>query len=172
MGGRGASSASGTIVSNGSNLDRNLIRRANDASFVSDGGDRINRTYKRNVAEINSMALSNEEKRTAINEQRVLAEAALKAIAENPNPFVTGRARLNTTKTRNGADKKLSAENALSVNLSKYREQSDRRVKEQKQKQRVEIIQAALKRGDLSVVIDGVTWARKTKRSRSFTRVD
>ncbi len=175
MGGRGASSASGMAASaSGSSraLDSKLISRANASSPLADAGNRIKREFEQNVAEIKSMSLSDADKKSAISEQRALADNALKVHAENPNPFATGRARINAAKAHSAADKAASAEMALSTHMESLRRQQAESTAKAKRESRAEIIQNALANGDMSVVIDGVTWTRKTKRSRSFTRVD
>lgn len=175
MGGRGASSASGMAASaSGSSraLDSKLISRANAASPLADAGNRINREFEQNIAEIKSMSLSDAGKKSAISEQGALADTALKVHAENPNPFATGRARINAVKAHSGANKAASAETALSTHMKSLRRQQAESTAKAKQESRAEIIQNALANGDMSVVIDGVTWERKTKRSRSFTRIN
>lgn len=175
MGGRGASSASraATVVSvSAQSLDRMLVARANAASVLADDGDRISRKYGRNVAEIYDMPFSSVDKMSALARQKALAENALRAYINNPNPYAIGPARFDVAKTRRGADRAASAEAALGAHMKELRRQQAKLSASMKQKSRAEIIQNALANGELSVVIDGVTWERKTKRSRSFTRVD
>lgn len=175
MGGRGASSVSGMSASAGVSskaLDSKLISWANASSPLADAGNRINREFERNIAEIKSMSLSDVGKKDAISEQRSLAENALKVHAENPNPFAIGRARINAAKAHSAADKAASAEAALNTHMKRLRRQQAESTAKAKRESRAEIIQDALANGELSVVIDGVTWTRKTKHSRSFAKVD
>ncbi len=173
MGGRGASSVT-TKSANVAvqSLNNRLVGRANAMSVLADDGDRINRKYERNVAEINGMSLSDADKKDAISEQRALAENALRVYIDNPNPYAIGPARFDVAKARRGAEKAAFAEAALGAHMKELRKRQAKLSAAAKQKSRAEMVQDALSRGDMSVVIDGVTWVRKTKRSRSFTRVD
>ena len=116
MSGRGASSASKAVAVGGISaqiLDSRLVGRANAMSVLADAGDRINREYERNVAEINGMSLSDADKKDAISEQKALAENALRVYIDNPNPYAIGPARFDVAKARRGAEKAAFAEAAL-----------------------------------------------------------
>lgn len=164
MGSRGSSSESGKNIA----LDKVLIRRANGFS-VLDAGDRINRTFNRNIKEIKSFVISDAEKQKAIKEQKELAEKALKTQIKYPNAFATGRANADKY-ILGGKDEIANSQHALETSMKKYRKINENTIKANQQRDRAKIIQNALKNGDLSVVIDGETWTRKTTRSKSFER--
>lgn len=164
MGSRGVSSKSAA----GTTLDKALISRANGASALGNAGEIINKTFQNNVAEINNLQISDKEKQKAIREQQELATKALKTTSDNANPFATGRA--NRKIDKKGADKIAKANNNISQHMNKIRQQSENNERSKKQANRAKLVQDALKRGALSVVIDGETWTRKTTRSKTFTR--
>ena len=68
MGG-GSSDGRGTASTSSSNgvpaLDRNLIRRANEAGTFVDYGDATNRQYNKNVDEIKDMDMTADERKVA-----------------------------------------------------------------------------------------------------------
>ena len=64
-------------------LSQEDINRANAAS-VTDMGDIIRRTFERNAAEINGLALSDSEKKDAVRKMAELATTALKTAAGKP----------------------------------------------------------------------------------------
>lgn len=61
-------------------LSQQDINRANAASVI-DMGDIIRRTFERNAAEINGLALSDAEKKDAVKQMATLATTALKTAA-------------------------------------------------------------------------------------------
>lgn len=152
----------------GDSLDTALVTRANGSSVLGNAGDRVNRTYERNVSEIEKMDLSNADKSAAIAEQRRLASDALRTMVENPNPFATGRARVNRAKSIAGADKVSRSEAAIEGHMDAIRKKAKSNSKERSRKSSAQIIQQALADGKMSVVIDGKTYVRKSKRSKSF----
>lgn len=112
MGGRGSSGGApgsaepkGRRMSLASFLSKQDIERANAAS-VADIGDIIKRTFERNANEINSLYLSDSEKKDAVKEMASLATTALKTAAGAVNPYASGVARLTTAqKTGSAADR-------------------------------------------------------------------
>lgn len=181
MGGRGARSmgtspnASKSAMdrfngggSAGNGLDAALVMRANGSSVLGNAGDRVNRTYERNVSEIEKMDLSNADKSAAIAEQRRLASDALRTMVENPNAFATGRARVNRAKAVAGGDRVSKSETAIDGHMNDVRKKAKSNSEERSRESNARIIQQALADGKMSVVIDGKTYVRKSKRSKSF----
>ena len=70
-------------------LNASLIRRANEAS-VTDIGDITVRQYQRNVDEINSTVLSDQDKKDAIAKLHELTEKQLDAETTAINPYASG----------------------------------------------------------------------------------
>ncbi len=165
MGSRGASSKSSTNYT----LDKVLVSRANSMS-VLDAGDTINKTFERNVEEIKSFAISDTEKKNAIKEQKELAEKALETTIKYPNAFATGRANASKS-VLTGADKIAKSNHELEISMNKIRKKNVNTTKTTEKARRAKIIQNAFKNGDLSVIIDGEKWTRKTTRSKTFVRI-
>lgn len=169
MGGRGGSGGTSGKKS-GSALDRSKIERANGASVLGDAGDRIQRTYSRNVEEINSMSLSESQKSEAIEKQKELATNALETIAKNPNPYGAGYgpARINKRKASQGADKIASAENAIDSNMKTLRNTSSKNRRAQENRSLSDALSGAISRGDLSVTFNGKEYYRTRKNSNTW----
>ena len=69
MGGRGSAGGAGKFGKEaGVGLSKRDIERANAASII-DMGDIINRTFERNIAEINGLSLSDNEKKDATTKE-------------------------------------------------------------------------------------------------------
>ena len=109
------------------------------------------------------------KKKKAIKEQKELAEKALETTIKYPNAFATGRANAGKS-VLTGADKIAKSQHALEISMNKIRKNNENTIKATQKASRAKIIQKALKNGDLSVVIDGEKWTRKSTRSKSFVR--
>lgn len=153
-------------------LDEELIRRANAAGTVVDFGDSTARQYKNNVDEIRNMDLTDDEKRNAIKELHSLTEDQLRAEAGSLSPYSmgVGPARANTTKIRQNADKAVQARQNTRNYMDKLREDQNKKKKAKANQDRVTALQKAQANGDLSVTINGETWTRTSKRSKTWTK--
>lgn len=170
MGGRGARSASGSIAAVPV-LDFHLVQRANGASALGNAGDIISRAYKRNVAEINGTQLSKSEKSAAIGEQKRLSESALRTTANNPSVYTTGRARTGNAESSRRGDAIAKANAAVDSHMRQVRRDAEKASRQRAKERRAAAVKKALDSGALSFTLDGVTYARKTRRSRSFISV-
>lgn len=172
MGGRGATSTKGKAKQGGS-LDKRLIDRANGTSILGNAGDRVNRTYTRNVEEINNLSLSKVEKQRAIKQQKDLAETTLKEMANNHSPYGAGAgpARFNKDKVVESADKVAKAESAIDTHMNNTRKLSQQNARKGKETNLTNALNNAIKNGDLEVTVNGETWRRKTRRGTTFTKV-
>lgn len=151
-------------------LERVLIERANWASALGNAGTSIAGRVDSNIKEINALeGLTDAQRKAAIDEQLKLGAAALQSTIDNPNPFATGRARTNTAKNAAGADAIARSNNAIDTHMESVRSLSRSTRAESARQTRAQIIQDALANKQLSVVIDGKTWVRKSLRSKSFT---
>jgi antirestriction protein ArdC/phage/plasmid primase-like uncharacterized protein len=93
-------------------FDKDLIRRANDASALGNMGDIIVNYHKTIKEKIVSFNLSDSEKENALKKITALTQEELSTQANNPSWVVTGRANYNTSKGIKGAEKvsKLKSE--------------------------------------------------------------
>ena len=142
-------------------LDEELIRRANAAGTVVDFGDSTARQYKNNVDEIRNMDLTDDE-----TEDQLRAEAG----SLSPYSMGVGPARANTTKIRQNADKAVQARQNTRNYMDKLREDQNKKKKAKANQDRVTALQKAQANGDLSVTINGETWTRTSKRSKTWTK--
>lgn len=165
MGGRGATSASGRRYSLGSSL----VERADGASALGNAGQMIEKRHSRYLGEIDGMTLSAQEKEGAKARITELAVEALTETASNPSWTRTGRARIDAGKSKAGADRVAKANNAMDRYVDSLREKDESNRAEAARKRRASAIERAIAAGELSVTIDGKTYVRKSRRSKSFT---
>lgn len=179
MGGRG--SAGGRLNAGGSGRGRGIslarllqqqdIDRANAAS-VTDMGDIIKRTFERNAAEINSLGLSDAEKKDAVKQMANLATTALKAAAGAVNPYASGPARLTTAqKTGSAADRAARARGEMDSYMQKLRDKSTANRKAAEKKAFSDAFVSAQKSGTLEVTVNGKKYRRANRRSGTWRPV-
>lgn len=178
MGGRGSSGGThgsaeprGRRMSLASFLSNQDIERANAAS-VTDIGDIIKRTFEKNANEINSLYLSDQEKKDAVKEMASLATTALKSAAGAVNPYASGVARLTTAqKTGSAADRAARARGEMDGYMRKLRDQSSANRKAAEKKAFSNAFVSAAKSGALEVTVDGKKYRRANKRSNTWRPV-
>lgn len=124
------------------------------------------------MSEIEGMQLDENAKAAAISEQKRLANAALRETADNPNPFSTGRARTNVARNQRGADEISRANAAMDSHMRGMRDEAAKSARASAQKRRADAVKAAIDSGALEFTLDGATYRRKSRRGRSFTRVE
>lgn len=147
----------------GETLDPSLISRANDAS-VMNLGDAVNRTYLKNVEEVRSMNISEDEKANAIKKIKELSEKELKYRSLAVNPYVSGPAVLtNDQMSTESADKAVAISNELEGYMKQLRRQSGKNAVEQRNKSILSILKEAETKGEKVVKIDGKTYYKLNK---------
>lgn len=172
MGGRGGTGGAGKFGKEaGLGLSKRDIERANAAS-ITDMGDIINRTFERNIAEINGLSLSDNEKKDATTQMKNLATNALKTAAGAVNPYASGPARLTTAqKTGSAADRAARARGEMDSYMRKLRDQSNKTRKAAENKSFSNAFVSAQKSGALEVTVNGKTYRRANKRSGTWRPV-
>lgn len=172
MGGRGGAGGAGKFGKEaGLGLSKRDIERANAAS-ITDMGDIINRTFERNIAEINGLSLSDNEKKDATTQMKNLATNALKTAAGAVNPYASGPARLTTAqKTGSAADRAARARGEMDSYMRKLRDQSNKTRKAAENKSFSNAFVSAQKSGALEVTVNGKTYRRANKRSGTWRPV-
>lgn len=188
MGSRGASSKrGGTALAGGRRggkmgdfltpneepeLDADLVRRANAAGTVVDYGDSAVRQYKADVSEIRGMDLTDEEKTKAIKDVHELTTKQLEAESRSLSPYSygVGPARANVSQMRQRADTAAQARQNVRSYMNNLREDQKKKAKVAADQRRFDAMKKALANGELSVTVDGVTYTRPSKRSKTFTR--
>ena len=129
MGGRGASS--GVSKGGAPNLDNNLIRRANAASFAVDAGDATKREYTRNVETIKGLGFDETETKAAYKELHRLTTEQLRAESQSVSPYTSGVARFNRAQVQKNAQKAVDKRAAVNSYMNSLK---DKAKKAQKQK--------------------------------------
>ena len=172
MGGRGSAGGGGKLSKEaGLNLSKRDIERANAAS-ITDMGDIINRTFERNIAEINGLSLSDNEKKDAKTQMKNLATNALKTAAGAVSPYASGPARL-TTAQKNGsaADRAAKARGEMDSFMQTMRNKSNKNKKAAENKALSNAFVSAQKSGALEVTVNGKTYRRANRRSSTWRPV-
>ena len=180
MGGRGSSSgkagsgasAASTSGSNGAPaLDRELIRRANDAGTFVDYGDATSRQYSKNIDEIKNMDMTADERKAAYSQLHTLTENQLKAESEARGAYAAGMgpARFNRQAIQRNQNKALSANDEVRSFMDGLRRSQEKKAKEREQKALTDAMLNALNTGALEFTINGTTWRRKSRRGKTFT---
>ena len=177
MGGRGSTGGAGKFGKQaGAGLSKRDIERANAASII-DMGDIINRTFERNIAEINGLSLSDNEKKDATTKMKNLATNALKTAAGAVNPYSSGPARLTTAqKTGSAADRAAKARGEMDSFMQSVRSKSSKNKNAAWEfiKWWVSFSNAfvsAQKSGALEVTVNGKTYRRANRRSSTWRPV-
>lgn len=172
MGGRGGAGGAGKFGKEaGLGLSKRDIERANAAS-ITDMGDIISRTFERNIAEINGLSLSDNEKKDATTQMKNLATNALNTAAGAVNPYASGPARLTTAqKTGSAADRAARARGEMDSYMRKLRDQSNKTRKAAENKSFSNAFVSAQKSGALEVTVNGKTYRRANKRSGTWRPV-
>lgn len=151
-------------------LDRDLIRRANEAGTFVDYGDSTSRQYNKNVDEIKGMDMTTDERKAAYSQLHTLTENQLKAESQARGAYAAGMgpARFNRQAIQRNQSKALSASDEVRSFMDGLRRSQEVKAKEREQKAFSDAAMKAIKNGDLSFTINGETWVRKTRRGKNF----
>ena len=152
-------------------LDKDLIRRANEASTIFDAGDATQRQYDRDVKEIRSMDLTATEKAQAIRDLHRMTEEQLKAEGQARSPYAAGMgpARFNRRQVSQRADKAAEARQATQNFMNNLRKAQQAKSKQQQAADMKTALSNAIANKQLSFEFGGKTWSRKSLRSKTFT---
>lgn len=152
-------------------LDKDLVRRANEASTIFDAGDATQRQYDRDIKEIRSMDLTATEKAQAIRDLHRMTEEQLKAEGQARSPYATGMgpARFNRRQVSQRADKAAEARQATQNFMNNLRKAQQAKAKQQQAADMKTALSNALANKQLSFEFGGKTWTRKSLRSKTFT---
>lgn len=175
MGGRGSSSgvaASGGLVGGEAPaLSKDLVRRANAAGTVMDYGDSTSAAYARNVEEIKGFALTTSERKEAYSTLHSLTENQLRAEARAVSPYTSGPARFNKAQVSRNAESAASARLKTNSYMDSLRNADRAKKKAASAKSFNDAFTAAFRSGALEFTYNGETYRRKSKNSKTFTKV-
>ena len=152
-------------------LDKDLIRRANEAGMAVDYGDSTSRMYEKNANEILGMDLSDDKKTSALKELHSLTETQLDAEAKSKSPYSYGMgpARFNANKIRQNADKAVTARGDVDRYMNKLRDDQRKAAQRRENQALTNAMKQAIDSGALEFTHNGTTWVRGNRRSRKFT---
>lgn len=162
-----------TERSNTRSLDNNLIRRANEAS-VTDIGDATKRQYQRNLDDIAEYTyLSDSERENALSKLYDLTTKQLEAEARTENPYATGRgvARFDRQLARARGDDAVYARVKVEEHMREVRGLNLSNQRKAHQQAIATAAKNALESKALEYTVNGVTYRRKSTRSKTFERV-
>lgn len=152
-------------------LDKDLVRRANEASTIFDAGDATQRQYDRDVKEIQGMNLTAAEKAEAIRGLHKATEDQLRAEGQSRSPYASGMgpARFNRRQVSQRADKAAAARQATVNYMNKLRKDQQAKTKQREAADLKSMLNNAIANKQLSFEYNGKTWSRKSLRSNTFT---
>lgn len=152
-------------------LNKDLVRRANEASTIFDAGDATQRQYDRDVKEIRSMDMTAAEKAQAIRDLHRMTEEQLKAEGQARSPYAAGMgpARFNRRQVSQRSDKAAEARQATQNFMNNLRKAQQAKAKQQQAADMKTALSNALANKQLSFEFGGKTWTRKSLRSKTFT---
>lgn len=176
MGGRGASSISrknggAALSGEAPALDGNLIRRANAAGTVVDFGDSTSAAYARNVEEIKTFDMTPSERKEAFSKLHELTENQLRAEARAVNPYTSGVARFNKAQVDRNSNSAANARQKTNAYMDSLRKANQSKKKAASAKSFNDAFTAAYKSGTLEFTYNGETYRRRSKTSKTFTKV-
>lgn len=152
-------------------LDRNLVRQANAAGTVVDYGDATSAAYARNVEEIKGFDMTSNERREAYTQLHELTENQLRAEARAVNPYTSGPARFNKSQVNRNVDSAVVARQKTENFMVNLRKADQSKKKTASASSLNSAFLSAYNSGALEFTYNGETYRRKSKRSKSFTRV-
>lgn len=148
-------------------LDTELIRKANNTSYMYEAGDAIKREFEREISQINSLNISSSEKSQYIKDLKDLNTQALKAQASNISQTVAGVAKRVSGSEK--AQEKVSKIRGMKSDLIiKAKQKSDANNKSKESRDLTSAIKEAIDNKSLSFTYNGKTYTRKTTRSSSW----
>lgn len=175
MGGRGSSSgvsASGGLVGGEAPaLSKDLVRRANAAGTVVDYGDSTSSAYARNVEEIKGFDMTASERKEAYSTLHSLTENQLRAEAKAVSPYTSGPARFNKAQVSRNAESAASARQKTNSYMDSLRKADSAKKKAASAKSFNDAFTSAYRSGVLEFTYNGETYRRKSKKSKTFTKV-
>lgn len=181
MGGRGSSSgkaekarggsAASTSSSNGAPaLDRELIRRANDAGTFVDYGDATNRQYNKNVDEIKNMNMTADERKEAYSKLHELTEKQLKAESQARGAYAAGMgpARFDKQAIQRNQNKAVAAGDDVRSYMNGLRKTQEKKAAQKETQSLSNSLDQAQKSGKLELTHNGKTYFRTSKSSKTW----
>lgn len=168
-GSRGGSEGGGSASAPA--LNKDLVRRANEAGTFVDYGDATSRQYNKNVAEIADMDMTAAERKSAYTELHSLTEKQLEVESQARGAYAAGvgPARIDRQAIQRNQSKALSASDNVRSFMEGLRKEQAEKVKARERKALTDAYNKALAEGALSFTVNGKTWTRKTKRGKTFT---
>ena len=151
------------------NLNKDLIRRANNASTFFDTGDITQREYERNAEEIMGMSMSDDDKKTALNSLHKMTTEQLKQEAKAVDIYAAGPA-VRVTGSEKASEASTQKRGSIIAFMENLRKEEKKRKKSVEAKTLTDALANALNSGALEFTFNGKTYRRKNKRQKSFTR--
>lgn len=181
MGGRGSSSskassrtggsAANTSSSNGAPaLDRELIRRANEAGTFVDYGDSTSRQYNKNVDEIKDMDMTADERKAAYSQLHTLTENQLKAESQARGAYAAGMgpARFDKQAIQRNQNKAVAAGDDVRSYMNGLRKTQEKKAAQKETQSILKSLDQAQKSGKLEATHNGKTYFRTSKSSGTW----
>lgn len=152
-----------------------LIKQADSISMFESGSIE-KRSHEKALKALKDFDLTPEEKEKAIEKLNNIHEQTLELLAKSPSSYAVGPAEFNK---RVGGDKsKKNYEKAMQIRGERDKLIKDLKERKRKEKYKeenqnlVEALKKAHENGDLIIEVNGKTWFRNNKGSKSWTTLD
>jgi len=147
-------------------LDKDQVRRANDASALGEMGDIVTRQHEKAVAQIEKMTLPDGEKAQALKRIKELADAQLAIQVDKPSPSAAGPAR-GVEAAKQGAEALAAKSAELDNYVAELQRKSDQAKAAERKSSLGEAAIEANKQGLTEFVFEG---KRYVKRGKDYVR--
>lgn len=168
---RTGGSAANTSSSNGAPaLDRELIRRANDAGTFVDYGDATSRQYSKNIDEIKNMDMTDDERKEAYSKLHELTEKQLKAESQARGAYAAGMgpARFDKQAIQRNQNKAVAAGDDVRLYMNGLRKTQEKKAAQKETQSLSNSLGQAQKSGKLEATHNGKTYFRTSKSSGTW----
>ena len=172
----GGAGRTGSTNNNAPALDSNLIRRANEANTL-DNGDMAVRSYQSDIQtirdRIGEYGITEQEANEAIRGLHEAYTKVLQADSAAVDPYATGRgpARFDRKSVLSSAEASVNAWADVRQYMTDFRNNASRISQRRYEQALTNAMAKALSSGSLEFTVNGNTYARKSKRAKTFERV-
>ena len=151
-------------------LDRELIRKANEAGTFVDYGDATSRQYSQNIDQIKEMDMTGDERKEAYLKLHELTEKQLKAESQARGAYAAGMgpARFDKQAIQRNQNKAVAAGNDVRSYMNGLRKTQEKKTAQKKTQSLLDSLDQAQKSGKLELTHNGKTYFRTSKSSGTW----
>ena len=166
----GGTIGNGTGTSGAPALNKELVRRANEAGTFVDYGDATSRQYQKYVDEIKNMDMTADERKTAYSQLHTLTENQLKAESQARGAYAAGMgpARFDKQAIQRNQNKAVVAGDNVRSYMNGLRKTQEKKAAQKEAQSLSNSLGQAQKSGKLELTHNGKTYFRTSKSSETW----